>query len=111
MTLQQQLSDALNEMFTVERSGAEGFILTPDGGTFSASVRLTASEADLAAFAEKNAASGIEALGEVKGDVTGKAAAIGLLAVHIEETMAADDRRSLHSLRLGADGLEAEYRG
>ncbi len=105
MGLQQRLVHMLCESFAVERAGADELILQPDVHTNRAPVRLIASEASLAEYAGKNATDGLAALGEVGDDPTGAFAALALLSVHIEETLAVPPGEAVTVLHVGSGGL------
>ncbi|WP_426325475.1 hypothetical protein [Microbacterium sp. E-13] len=108
MGLQQRLVEMLCESFAVERAGADELILQRDWDTNRAPVRLVASEASLADYAAKNATDGLAALGEVGDDPTGALAALALLSVHIEETLAVPQGEAVTVLRVGSGGLDIQ---
>lgn len=82
------LLDMLREIGTVDVETADGFSLVLPAGGSSVRAHVAVTESTLAAYADTNFADGLAALGFVKDDATGRAAAIGLLAVHLEETVA-----------------------
>lgn len=104
MNRQEQLIATLSEVFEVEQSDAISFTIRMPGYQNLPS-QLTASESDLVAYAEKNALDGLNALGAIGEDSTGRVAAIGLLAVHIEEAIASAAPHAM-ILRVLPEGLD-----
>lgn len=103
MGLQQKLLDMLGDSFQIERVSADDFLVKPDGFN---SVRLHASEADLADYSALHAADGLLALGDVGGDGSGVTAALGLLSVHIAEEITASGDQRIVGLTVRGGGLD-----
>jgi hypothetical protein len=107
VSLQELLIAALSEVFHVDQTSDDDLLLRPAGQPDGAAAVLVAAESDLAGFAERNAADGLAALGPVGGDPTGLTAAIGLLAVHVEESIGSDSLVEVTRMRVLPNGLES----
>lgn len=90
MSYQDRLITALREGFVIDRVGLDDFRLRQIGASGEDSVRLIAEEAKVSARVKSMTGDALEALGEVGEDASGETAAVGLLAVHVEELIAAD---------------------
>lgn len=106
MTVQQdRLAMMLRGVFEVEQVGADDFLLKRRSG---APVRLITSELALSDYAKKNASDGLMALGDVGDDKTGEVAALGLLSVHIEESIEAGGDLPVTLLTITNQGLSVQ---
>lgn len=90
MSYQARLIAALREGFVIDSVGSSEFRLRQMGASGDDFVRLIAEEAEVSARVKSMTGDALEALGEVGGDASGETAAVGLLAVHVEELIAAD---------------------
>ncbi len=88
---QRQLVAVLRDVYVVESAGADSFLLRPSERRSDRSVNLNAAEADVAAQVTSMSGDALEALGAVGEDSTGRTAAVGLLAIHIEELIESDE--------------------
>ena len=104
MNWQERLIANLREVFDVEQCDSMTFTIRSPRSRNPPS-QLTASESDLVAYAEKNALDGLNALGAVGDDPTRRLAALGLLAVHIEEAIESSAPHAI-TLRVLPEGLD-----
>lgn len=88
MRYRAKLESALSEAFDVASADDHGFLLRRADGP---SVRVVASEEVVVARARAMASDALLALGEVDDDLSGMTAAVGLLAIHVEELVASQD--------------------
>lgn len=91
----------LKDTYVVQRTGTDDFDLHM-GGTLCA--RLHAPESVLSRYAEAHAEDGLLALGRVADDASGRTAALGLLSVHVGETIATASYSPV-DLEVTPDGL------
>lgn len=101
MHWQQTFVRMLQDTYVVQRTGPDDFEVHL-GGTLCA--HLHAPESVLSRYAEAHAEDGLLALGRVAEDASGMTAALGLLSVHVEETIATAIGLPL-TLEVTRDGL------
>lgn len=103
MSYQDRLLHTLSDVYSVQRTGHGGFLLHSRGRA----TELIADEADVAARTKMLAPDGLAVLGAVGGDASGETAAMGLLAIHIEETIESDE--SVTRVVVHPDGITWEH--
>lgn len=103
MSVRKKLETTLSEAFRVESPDDRVFLLGRPAGS---PVRVVASEADVAARARLIAPDALLALGEIDDDRSGMMAAVGLLAIHVEELVAS--RPSVILVRITPTGVTDE---
>ena len=104
MTYRTKLETALSEAFGIEHPDDHGFFLRRTSGP---PVRVVAAEQDVAARARAIAPDALLALGEIDDDPSGMMAAVGLLAIHVEELV--DSQPAASVVRITRDGVQGEH--